>query len=205
MERYSFIYGLVSSIDTKVWYVGKTNNPYKRLHSHLNYPKGKLTKWIAEQSRAGAVVRMIILDVCPYSKWKALETQRIAEYRIINPSLLNVSDGGEAYHCPPPTNEMLREWALRRWERERGRLKVCPICNKTFRVNSMKRVFCSDKCRQKAHRHRSQNISYSSALPAKLANNFCPICGQLYIPMDIQQMYCSRQCKREKRIKGATT
>ena len=107
-ERTVYIYGLRSSRDDSVRYVGKTVNPKSRLSQHRGHAKGggALTKWLEALAASGHMVSMIILETTTESRWEEAERAWIEKLR---PSgLLNISDGGAPGPSSSPSPETLR-------------------------------------------------------------------------------------------------
>ena len=91
-----FIY-VLKDPDTKiVCYVGKTNNPTKRLSSHRNPGKKSQNlpsvRWNRKLKELGKAPIMEIIEET--DDWEACEKRWIAFYRNQNKDLLNVDEGG---------------------------------------------------------------------------------------------------------------
>lgn len=94
-----YIYALRDPNTSYVRYVGKANNPAKRLSAHIS--KSKIlnihsANWIRSLVENGIRPIMDILEMCEDEKWEDREKFWIAYYRDIY-DLTNILDGGE--HC----------------------------------------------------------------------------------------------------------
>ena len=92
----SYIYGLYDAAG-KLRYIGKANNPAKRLSSHMRDSRRRDTpvyRWIRKNGRP----EMRILSAnC--TDWKSEERRLIDEARDRGECLLNIADGGDEPHC----------------------------------------------------------------------------------------------------------
>ncbi|MFG1388824.1 GIY-YIG nuclease family protein [Xanthobacter versatilis] len=76
-------------------YVGKTNNPRRRLGQHVSssfWRRSAKDRWVAEVSAAGTL-KMTVIEWC--EDWAAAEVKWIAHGRQVGWPLLNVADGGD--------------------------------------------------------------------------------------------------------------
>ena len=81
----TYIYALIDPRNGRVRYVGKSNNPHRRLLAHmLDKTKSHRTSWLKEIGRRPKVM---ILQVVSVSKWVEAETGGIK--KIGRESLLN--------------------------------------------------------------------------------------------------------------------
>lgn len=91
------VYGLVSSRDDALRYVGQTTQtPERRLSQHRYYAKRKQTavhKWFARETADGFVVSLRV--ICADAVMHATEIEVIAQRRAAGDRLLNHTDGGE--------------------------------------------------------------------------------------------------------------
>jgi hypothetical protein len=93
----TFIYGLYSSDDNEIRYVGKANDPKDRLRKHLyecrkNNNENKTHKccWIRNVLNKGEKINYVVLDECEIDKWEGLECKYMGLYD----NLTNTSKGG---------------------------------------------------------------------------------------------------------------
>lgn len=88
-----YIYGLRSSEDSTIMYVGKTNNPAMRLLSHASEAASagsKKQQWIQSVIATGAELEMVIIDrISDDNSWRDLERFWVAYFTDINPALTN--------------------------------------------------------------------------------------------------------------------
>ena len=113
-----YIYGLYTSIDDRVRYVGKSVNPENRLKDHIkeakegkhsHYPKNR---WILKNIKKGVEIKYKIIDTCDIEKWKEKEKEWIKFYREnSNYEILNLDDGGYGYESKGLLNyEECKKW-----------------------------------------------------------------------------------------------
>lgn len=94
----AFIYGLIDPRDRALRYIGKSNNPKKRLHRHLidaRLARYHRECWLKGLLDAGLRPELIILEECPQDIWKEREQYWIAHYRERGADLVNRTDGGD--------------------------------------------------------------------------------------------------------------
>lgn len=90
------IYALADPRTNAIRYVGKADNPRKRLVSH-HYEKRSTWKvrWLKQLSALGLVPTLIIVARVAKSDWQDAERFWIAHYRAQGARLTNMTDGGE--------------------------------------------------------------------------------------------------------------
>lgn len=97
MSKPTIIYGLYSSRNGELRYVGQTTQGLKtRLIQHRNYAKTKRTpvhNWIARELSAGFQIE--IKSLCDEAIFNVTELEFIAKHRAAGARLLNLTDGGE--------------------------------------------------------------------------------------------------------------
>jgi hypothetical protein len=101
-ERMVEIYALCDPDTKEIRYIGKANNAKTRFTGHLWYStrrKTPLYSWIRKLESFDKKPLLRILEVVPYSEWKATEKRLIADYRKTS-RLLNLADGGDEPYCP---------------------------------------------------------------------------------------------------------
>lgn len=101
METHTHIYALTCPDTDQVRYVGKSNNPSKRLYSHLT--DGRLNhrhNWLMSLKLNGKLPKVEILDTVKIEEWPFWERHYISLYKSFGFNLLNRTDGGEGstYH-----------------------------------------------------------------------------------------------------------
>lgn len=93
----SYIYGLHTSFDDSIRYIGKSINPVKRLKLHYSQRnKGRTHKnnWINKCVKEGLKVEFKIIEEVNSLNWREREKYWIGYYKNIS-SLTNTSPGGE--------------------------------------------------------------------------------------------------------------
>jgi len=92
------IYGLYDT-EGNLRYIGKANNPVKRLDGHMREAKRRdypVYRWINKHGRPEL---RILSENC--ADWRIEERRLIAEARARGEKLLNVADGGDEPFCSP--------------------------------------------------------------------------------------------------------
>jgi predicted GIY-YIG superfamily endonuclease len=97
----TYIYGLVCPKTKLVMYIGKSNNPKRRLKDHMidfrtRFGEFRKVTWLLDLHRNKLKPELLILETLDMDDydWKEREKHWIATYRVINPDLLNYKDGG---------------------------------------------------------------------------------------------------------------
>lgn len=102
----SYIYGLYSTKDNKIRYIGYSSSPKKRLRSHLlesNKLKYRRHKWIQSELKSGFNINLKVLKCCPTINVSQVEIDTIKHYRKISDvELVNGNDGGIGGVNPTP-------------------------------------------------------------------------------------------------------
>lgn len=134
LPEFAYIYGLYDPRQPEIMmYIGKTNNPYSRLHYHRKDAKYHASnptpvwKWILGIQAEGIEPHFRVLEECIFSRWKEREIAFIALWREKNSKLLNRLAGGNGSDvrskklycdkCGTERTKTLRDTSLR-----------CPIC-----------------------------------------------------------------------------
>lgn len=94
------IYGLYDQTGT-LRYIGKANDPYKRLSSHLRDSRRRNTplySWMRKCLTNGFIPVVGVLETCHADQWQEREREWISRARAIRP-LLNLADGGDQPFC----------------------------------------------------------------------------------------------------------
>lgn len=95
MPPTTFIYALCEPGTRTVRYIGKSNNPVRRLKLHLSDSRKKenpLGDWL--RLLGGAVPNLVVLREVPTEKWQESEKRYICLARGLGMSLTNSNDGG---------------------------------------------------------------------------------------------------------------
>lgn len=90
---FTFIYALEDPITNKIRYVGKSDNPQKRLYAHINRCKFLKTHkdcWLYGLLTKNYKPKLIILEKVRQCEWEKKEQEHISKYE----NLTNLSIGG---------------------------------------------------------------------------------------------------------------
>lgn len=91
------IYALLD-VDGNVRYIGKANNPDKRLASHMRDSRRRNTPLYAWIRKHGLPKMVVLIHNC--EDWKAAEVKAISDARASGAKLLNLALGGDEPMCP---------------------------------------------------------------------------------------------------------
>lgn len=98
MKQKTFIYTLTDPRTNEVRYVGKSNNPNKRLYCHLGRTeKNHKYSWLINLNKEGLKPILHIIDEVSISDWKFWEIYWISQFRTWGFDLTNLTDGGEGF------------------------------------------------------------------------------------------------------------
>ena len=129
-----FIYTLVDPTTNEIRYVGKANDPERRLSNHV-YQHGDTSNphkhnWIKKLVRQGLKPIMHVIEICADSEWKQREKYWIAKYRKSNTKLLNISIGGDDFGFMSPEGRKRQHDAYMIWFAQKRGLKLyrCYSC-----------------------------------------------------------------------------
>lgn len=103
MPSTTFIYALNCPITGRTRYVGKANNPEKRLILHISQARKHSYRracWIRSLLSNGQKPSLEILDEVPETEWQFWECEWIRLYRALGFDLTNGTEGGEGMHNP---------------------------------------------------------------------------------------------------------
>lgn len=104
-SRISYIYGLFSTEDTIIRYIGYTINPKDRLKDHIKESKRLLYyrhKWIQKVIKDGFNVEMKIFKCVPSEICGQEEMKIIKHFKELGNKLVNGNDGGIGGNNPSP-------------------------------------------------------------------------------------------------------
>lgn len=97
-EKYrASIYALLDA-EGNVRYIGKANNPAKRLASHMRDSKRRNTPLYAWIRKHGLPKMVVLIHNC--DNWKDAEIKAISDARASGANLLNLARGGDEPMCP---------------------------------------------------------------------------------------------------------
>lgn len=102
MSNSVYIYGLHDPRSGELCYIGKANDPKKRLKSHLRDMKRRKTpvyKWMSELAACDMAPNLSVLVECCDQSWPQHEVEQIALAKEAGANLLNVAKGGKEPHC----------------------------------------------------------------------------------------------------------
>lgn len=102
----SHIYALTDPQSGEIRYIGKANDPQKRLAGHLRDAARRRTPvydWILSLRKNGLAPGIVVLR--QVSDWKTAEREEIAKYRAAGVRLLNLADGGDEPACSVETRQ----------------------------------------------------------------------------------------------------
>lgn len=95
--KVTYIYTL-SDQDGNIRYVGKSNNPTKRLlHHKWNDRKCKLTSWLTSLRQKGLEPVLEVLDLVEENEWRFWEQFWISQCKTWGFKLTNMTEGGEGF------------------------------------------------------------------------------------------------------------
>lgn len=145
--RLAYIYGLVDPRDGKVRYVGKADDPQKRLKSHLREKDRKNKRkllWIEELAELGLKPSITYLQEVGPEDWGENETFQIEFFRSRGLADLNIAPGGEG---GMDHGEAIRQTWSNPETRERN-------------AEAQRKVWSDPRYRQRmAELHRRENLS----------------------------------------------
>ena len=93
----TYIYALENPINNEIRYVGKTNNPERRLHYHwtVGYKKNNKTgNWLKSLKKKKLKPVMFVIDTTD-KEWEWLERYWISQFKTWGFKLTNHTEGGE--------------------------------------------------------------------------------------------------------------
>lgn len=103
MPASTFIYCLRDPITNLPRYIGKANDPFKRMKGHLRdakYRRSHREKWIAALLDKGLRPMLEVLDEVPNELWETYERDYVAGFRMLGFPLVNGTDGGDGISNP---------------------------------------------------------------------------------------------------------
>jgi GIY-YIG catalytic domain len=102
----SYIYALIDPRTDEIRYIGKANDPKKRLVSHLrdaNRRRTPVYSWILSLRKLNLVPEIRVLRLT--TDWKTAEREEITKARATGIRLLNLADGGDQPECSLKTRQ----------------------------------------------------------------------------------------------------
>lgn len=110
MPDTTFIYALCEPGTRIVRYIGKSDNPKKRLGAHVRVSSEftrHLGRWLKRLARSKQVPNLVILAEVPRRSWESEERRYIAAARMLGMDLVNSTDGGEGVTMTPETRKKI--------------------------------------------------------------------------------------------------
>lgn len=94
----TYIYGLKDPRDNQIYYIGKSNNPKKRLKEHLEdkHTNPHKRAWIEDLVSCNLIPKLEILEKVDINNWGDIERDWITRGRNNGYPLTNITDGGGA-------------------------------------------------------------------------------------------------------------
>jgi hypothetical protein len=119
----TFIYALIDPDTGKVRYVGKSDNPKKRLDRHIAGYEPRPTHksiWIRSLLSLQKKPRIIILEEVESDEWQTAERKWIKFYKEQGVGLTNTADGVEGGHVRDKEGDKKHgDWLRKKYQRER--------------------------------------------------------------------------------------
>lgn len=107
-ETETYIYGLIDPRDSCLRYIGKSDNPKRRLKEHkIGKCRCHRTNWTSKLKALGLEPKISIIDIVPVKDWEFWEKFYITKYRGLGLKLVNGTEGGDGLHNP--TEEVRRK------------------------------------------------------------------------------------------------
>lgn len=104
-EPQATIYALLCPDTRAVRYIGKADDPYRRLKSHMSEAprlRRPVNLWLRRLRSDGKVPILEIIETCPAAAWPDRERHWIETYRQRGDGLLlNLAEGGDQPYCSP--------------------------------------------------------------------------------------------------------
>lgn len=92
----TFIYALVDPNTQQIRYIGKSDNPRRRMQDHMDDKrKTHRASWLKSLRDKGQKPILMIIEEVPFDIWQERERYWIAFYREQGLDLTNMADGGE--------------------------------------------------------------------------------------------------------------
>ncbi len=135
MNYSTCIYGLRCPLTGKFRYVGKSDNPLRRLEEHIKGSTNAANRqWMRGLIRQGLRPEMVILEWAGQDTWRAAERCWVSRLRAEGHPLTNVHKGGEhggALRRPPLRTEKAQA--------HRGSHGRCPLDGEKLRATRKQR------------------------------------------------------------------
>jgi group I intron endonuclease len=155
----TFIYILRCPETNEVRYVGKSNDPKRRIYAHVRKDKtasNHKINWIQSLLKRGLRPKLEIIEEVDIENWRTREKFWIKYFKRIGAKLTNYCSGGEGLSFGNQTS-FKKGNVPHNAGKGKPYEKICPICKEVFKVAKSgveKYVCCSRECHYK---HQSQN------------------------------------------------
>ena len=96
--RITYIYALMDG--DKIRYIGKSDDPNKRLNQHIKYDYNKISykhNWVRKMLREKKTINFKILEIVPYDIWEKREIYWIDKYSSNKLTNKTIGGGGKNY------------------------------------------------------------------------------------------------------------
>lgn len=166
----AFIYALCEPGTRTVRYIGKANNPEKRLKAHIIssvHQKNHLGNWLRSLQSKNIVPNMIILREVKYDKWQEAEERYIRIARGCGMKLVNSTDGGEGVTITP---EILKKIVAKNTGKKRTPEQCAAIRNRQLGQNGPmfgKKASLVTRAKMRASRLGEKNHNFGRVTPAE--------------------------------------
>jgi group I intron endonuclease len=142
-ENKAFIYALIDPKNNEVRYIGKANNPKKRLTQHLLISKNKKThrdNWLQSLLAADLKPILVILEECQ-DNWAEREQYYIDKY----PNLTNHTKGGEGTNGFKHSEETIQKFSEQRKGKKQTPAQYAANCNRTVSDETKEKLSLTNK------------------------------------------------------------
>jgi len=180
-HRCTYVYGLVSSLDGTMRYVGKTVEPDRRLHVHLlDRSHSYKVHWIQDVLSKGGTVTLKVLQrvrsngICTERKWIKLLKEK--GERLTN--LTSGGDGATGIRFSEATREKMRQSATGRVHAPRTLARM-RASRANWTTDQRERVYTQEMRTQMSFRNMGINWSEAQLEAVKASNRRRAKCQQL--------------------------
>jgi group I intron endonuclease len=115
----TFIYGLIDPRINELRYIGKSNEPERRLWDHLHTnDKTHKTNWFGNLKQDGFKPELVVLEEIYEHLWQDAEIWWIAYMKALGANLTNHGAGGEGVDATPEIRKKMSDSAIKRVKSE---------------------------------------------------------------------------------------
>jgi hypothetical protein len=171
MKTTTAIYALIDPRTGLIRYVGKANDPKRRLADHLRDTRDcHRVRWIQALVRDNLQPELTILEIVADAHWQTAEQRWIETLRAQGIPLTNATDGGDCGPVDTETRAKISKSLLGN-RRRRGRTMPAAICQQIS--NTLKGVPKSDETRRRmSEAHKGVPLSKEHRERQSAANPF---------------------------------